>query len=480
MTNLVRSIAACALLLVACYSPTALALDTGDIVVESIKGEVRVTVNGAPATLRAGGVLELPATINTGRDGAIELRQGATTISVGPETQLEFPALEKRGGPIDRIVQPRGNAFYSIGKRAGRRLRVETPYLVGVIKGTQFNVAAQNDATTISLFEGLLEVHASDESSVVDLNAGEIAARKRGDKSISVIKMDNGKAAPTPLAPASPSGSNSGTPVPDTSGPVPVVSGDPVVADRGVISGTPAAVSSIVETVRGPADAAVDIDVRGNESGANVAAGISANAANLNVDVAANVGVSNGVDVGASAVVNLGSSAVDVGTAVSLNSGVDATVNLGGAVDAGPLTTAVDVGAAVDAVPGNVGANVNLGSNVDLGNVAAIDNDVGATITVGQNTDVAANVDVGANVAGVNAGVSAGTDLGAGTLNVGANLGGVDLGVNLDLGLDGNNGNDTSGTDPGNPGATNNTTTPGNPDFDSLLDSLLGRGKKKK
>ena len=80
-------------------------------------------------------------------------------------------------------MQPRGNAFYDIGKREGRKLRVETPYLVGVIKGTQFNVAAQDDSTTISLFEGLLEVRASDDSAVVDLKAGEIASRRRGDKS---------------------------------------------------------------------------------------------------------------------------------------------------------------------------------------------------------------------------------------------------------------------------------------------------------
>src|SRR6187455_2807452 len=182
-------------------APMALAVDSGDIVVVSVKGEVRVTMSGAPRDVRAGSVLEPPATLRTGRDGTVELRQGATTLSVGPETLLEFPALEKRGAPIDRIVQPRGNAFYNIGKREGRKLRVETPYLVGVIKGTQFNVTAQDDGTTISLFEGLLEVRAADDSDVVDLKAGEIASLKRGDKSISVLKMDAGKA-PTNSRPA--------------------------------------------------------------------------------------------------------------------------------------------------------------------------------------------------------------------------------------------------------------------------------------
>src|SRR5262249_2874331 len=155
--------------------------------------------------------------VRTGRNGSVELKQGATTVSVGPETLLEFPALEKPGAPIDRIVQPRGNAFYNIGKREGRKLRVETPYLVGVIKGTQFNVAAQENATTIYLFEGLLEVHATDESDVVDLKAGHIATLKRGDKSIGILKMDAGKT-PTGTRPATAPGSNSsgGTQGPDT------------------------------------------------------------------------------------------------------------------------------------------------------------------------------------------------------------------------------------------------------------------------
>jgi hypothetical protein len=128
------------------------AVDSGDIVVVSSRGEVHLTQNGAAAKLRAGAALELPASIRTGRDGAVELKQGAPTVSVGPETLLEFPALERRGAPVDRIIQPRGNVFYDIGKRDGRKLRVETPYLVGVVKGTQFSVAAGDETTTISLW----------------------------------------------------------------------------------------------------------------------------------------------------------------------------------------------------------------------------------------------------------------------------------------------------------------------------------------
>ena len=142
------------------------------------------------------------------------------SISVGPDTLLEFPALEKRGGPIDRIVQPRGNAFYNIGKRDGRKLRIETPFLVGVVKGTQFNVAAQDDATTISLFEGLLEVRAADDSDVVDLQAGEIASRDRDGQRHSRPQDGGGKTPPVPKRSA---GTGSGGGAPPPSAPAPPV-----------------------------------------------------------------------------------------------------------------------------------------------------------------------------------------------------------------------------------------------------------------
>lgn len=373
MSPVVRLLLALSLSLAAlCVSPAAYALDSGDIVVTSLKGEVHVTVNGAARAMKAGGVLETPASIRTGRNGSVELKQGATTVSVGPETLLEFPALAQRGGPIDRVVQPRGNAFYSIGKREGRKLRVETPYLVGVVKGTQFNVAAQDDSTTISLFEGRLEVRASDDSDVVDLNAGEIATRKRGDKSISVIKMD-GKA-PT-NAPRPSSGGNGGGGDGDGSSPT-----RPVRADVDfVVVGSGVNVSPVVS-------ASVDTPV-GNTS-ANVALDVRANAAELNTD--ARVGVSTPVG----------------------------SVDVAAGVDVGSSGVAVDVGA---------------NTAVDAGPVVA---DAAASAAVGVDTGgIAADVDAGATVAGVDAGVSTAVDVGAGAVDLGVNVAGVDLGVGVDLGL---------------------------------------------
>jgi hypothetical protein len=246
---------------------------------------------------------------------------------------LEFPALEKRGAPIDRIVQPRGNAFYNIGKREGRKLRVETPYLVGVIKGTQFNVAVQDESATISLFEGSLEVHAADESGLVDLKAGEIASRRRGEQSIGVIKMDAKAPFPGQHAPAG-SRSNNATPSPDQS----------LFVDRA------------------PDSASADLDI---------GADLLTDRALVDVDlVPARPGVT----------VDTGSKGADLETAFGADVVAD-NVDLtpGTAVDAGSVPTVIDTPstAGADAGPLPTDISATPGIDVDLGLDADLEVDDG-------------------------------------------------------------------------------------------------------
>lgn len=500
------------LLLAAFAAPAAFAVDSGDITVVSAKGEVHVTMKGAARAVRAGSVLELPASIRTGRDGGVELRQGATTVGIGPDTLLEFPALEKPGAPIDRIQQPRGNAFYDIGKREGRKLRVETPYLVGVVKGTQFNIAAQDESTTISLFEGLLEVRAADGGAVVDLKAGEIAARKRGDKSISVIRMDAGK------APATGQGGNaireiSPTPAPNddgvTSGGRPVVT--PVVELMPANEGS--GIGAELRTPVAGVAAGVASDVRGNDLSAtagvgagtavadtSVSAAVDAAAGGVAVEVASSNAVnvevvSASVDVGAAVSASPGGIAADIGATTSVDAGpvaavadTSVAVEAGGqglaadvatsaVVDAGPVSVAVDTGTSADLSAGGLGADLGADATghagpvvADLGTSAAVDVTPGnAAVAV----DASGSLGVADTPVEVPAGLSAGVDVSTGTVDLGVSVAGTDLDLGVDLGLgdsepakDTGSSNDTPATDNGNSGST---------DVGGLLDGLLRR-----
>src|SRR5687768_1532150 len=169
--------------------------DRSRISVTAVAGDVDVTMAGRAVAVAPSTTVVLPARIVTGQDGNVGLTQAGTNINVANDTDVEIPAEAVDGNLIARLVQHRGNVFYDVAPRDVGKLRVETPFLVAVIKGTQFNVAVQQDSTTISLFEGRLEIRTPDNTDVVQLNAGEIAIRSRVDGAIRVVGMNDERAA---------------------------------------------------------------------------------------------------------------------------------------------------------------------------------------------------------------------------------------------------------------------------------------------
>src|SRR6185503_2358214 len=151
--------------------------DDSRISVASVAGEVDFTMAGNAVEASPNDTVLLPARIVTGHDGNVGLTQAGTNVSVANDSDVEIPAEAVDGNLIARMVQHRGNVFYDVAPRDLGKHRVETPFLVAVIKGTQFNVAVDERGTTISLFEGSLEIHTPDDSDIIQLNAGEIAIR---------------------------------------------------------------------------------------------------------------------------------------------------------------------------------------------------------------------------------------------------------------------------------------------------------------
>lgn len=418
-----------------------------DIVVTAFKGGVQLTSAGASLEPRAGAMLALAASVRTGADGSIDLRQGETTIGVGPATQLEFPAQDAPG-PVDRVTQPTGNVFYSVGPRGNRKMRVETPYLVAVIKGTQFNVAVTPESSTISLHEGKLEILATDGGAApVMLNAGEVAVRRKGEPQIRVLKITSaasasagssgGRGGAEPAIPAAEPAGDDGTP--GDFGP-----GNPGSPTEPVDIGVPAGAS---------ADASIDLGNGLIDTRTEV--GVETGAASVGASVAA------GVDLGAGTVEASAGAGLDAGIA-SVGAGVDAGIDLGsGAVDAG---VGIDVGAGPASADAGVNAGVDLGSgSIDAGADAGVDaGPVSVDASVDANVDAAAGtIDAGvdASATGIDAGVDVGIDLTGGDAGVSV---GVDLpGTEIDVGIG------------GGPPANESPATPGPGHLGGILGGIL-------
>jgi hypothetical protein len=343
---------------------------TESIVVTAVQGDVRVTLGGESRAAKPGMVVRPPATIRT-RDGTLELRQGGTRVSIARDSEIAIPAAGVRGKPVDRIVQPRGNAFYDVAPRSGSKLRVETPYLVAVIKGTQFNVAANEESATVSLFEGRLEIWTPDESDVVQLNAGEIATRSRTDRAIRVLLMSSGEtlraqnAAPMERADTrSASTADVTAPGFSTHDPVRLVEpaglspqSSPLDRTPGGIVGSPApALSAELPKLEIGAGSLPVLNV---EASLDLGAGnVSTGTAEVSVETSLAGAIDAGV--GTAVAVDLGSGSLDAGVTADIGvagvDAVDATVTAGidtsaGAIDVGVAVGPLDVDLGVDLTP---------------------------------------------------------------------------------------------------------------------------------
>jgi len=379
-------------------------VDPSRISVTEVAGEVDFTMAGNAASVTPNTTVLLPARIVTGHDGNVGLTQAGTNVSVASDTDVEIPAEAVDGNLIARMVQRRGNVFYDVAPRDLGKLRVETPLLVAVIKGTQFNVAVQPDSTTISLFEGRLEIRTPDNSDVVQLNAGEIAIRSLIDDEIRVVGMNDARApAPRPARDAVAAAAALTAPTdttvvvrlaPPTDGLVATVD----TRDASVVAKPMIDVTGVETVTRQPVTAVLSVDSDAVDIGLDTKVDLGAAA----VDVGLNTGVDLGtgsVDVGLDAGVDLGAGTVDLG--------LDTALDLGGApiVDAG-VDAALDLGGSLD---------VGVDAGVDLGSVVDTSVDAGVTLDPG-TLDV--GLDVGLDLGGV-LDVGVGLDLGGGTLDLG-------------------------------------------------------------
>jgi hypothetical protein len=369
-----------------------------NIVVVAVSGDVRVAIQGATRAVRAGSALATPAMIRTGRDGHIELRQGGTTATVASDSEIEIAAPDARNGLVERIAQTRGNVFYDVAKRSGRKLRVETPYLVAVIKGTQFNVAAQPDSATVSLFEGRLEIWTPDAADVVELNAGEIATRNRNDRSIRVLRMDTGETIRARTdTPSDGTRSAAASAELADSRPASVAANMDIAGDRSSPLYSPV---SVLPRNPGTATVSPTIEpVLGSDDLKNVSGAIRAETT-----------VNAGIELGGPSAVAVGA---DVVATINVADTVAVTTDTAASVDLGNGSVAASTGATVDLAGTAIDAGVTVAADVPSGTV-----DLGTNVSVADTTVA----------------TTAAIDAGAGTIDAGVAAGPVDASVGVDLG----------------------------------------------
>jgi hypothetical protein len=390
---------------------------TNGLIVEEAAGAVKIKFDNRWRSPSTGMTVSLPATISTGADGSIRIRQAATVISVASNTAIELLEGAEPGLPLQRVVQNQGSAFYDIAPRESSRLRVETPYLVAVIKGTEFNVTVAAETSTVALFEGRLQIEAPDVGDVVDLHEGQIAKRHKDDPGITVLSMQDSE---------------------------PVTRRDGTPPGRAAVSSDEGS-TDVMGTTHGDAVADDDGNITADLSPGELAVGLDIGDGSIDTGLDAYLDLDSGdIDAGLAADIGLGDAVVDAGLDPGLDlddlepdltldaaAGVELDVDIGLDLAGGQLDAGLDVGADL----GDIGADVGMDAGIDLdgGDIdLALDSDVDLG---GAAVDAGLDVDVDLDDGGLDVGVDAGIGVGDTDLDAGVDIGGDDgvLGGDVDL-----------------------------------------------
>ena len=145
--------------------------------------------DGPWQALRTGARIEPGSVVRTDASGKMELTNGLDTIRLSPDSELEIPAGQD--GPLTRVMHWMGTAFFHVGKRPGPQFEVDTPYLVAIVKGTQFTTSVSDVGASIEVSEGTVGVSAARGGPSIDVTAGESA---------SVSASGSGTVSPTGLS----------------------------------------------------------------------------------------------------------------------------------------------------------------------------------------------------------------------------------------------------------------------------------------
>src|SRR5205085_2872649 len=156
--------------------------------VSKSSGEVWIATTGEqPASLKQEDTLKPGDTIQTGRNGRVLLVRGEETILIAPNSVIGVPS-EKKDGLSTTILQRVGSILLEVEKKNVKHFEVETPYLVAVVKGTQFSVTVNAASTSVDVKRGQVEVSDFKSGQIALVTPGQVAtsfANGKGGLSLS-------------------------------------------------------------------------------------------------------------------------------------------------------------------------------------------------------------------------------------------------------------------------------------------------------
>jgi hypothetical protein len=128
---------------------------------------------------QVGAALATGQRISTGAGQHMILVNGRDLVEVGPNTTISIGDNDPATSDANLDLRS-GEIHVEVGKRApGQTFSIDAPYLVATVKGTKFDVRTSNEASAVSVTEGVVAVSAAMTGDSVDVTAGNTAIVSR-------------------------------------------------------------------------------------------------------------------------------------------------------------------------------------------------------------------------------------------------------------------------------------------------------------
>ncbi|MFK7902190.1 MAG: FecR domain-containing protein [Nitratireductor sp.] len=148
-------------------------VSAADWIVGKVRQPAQYTINGDDwVKLDVGMKLPSSSWIHTGKSGRLIVNRGKEFIQFKPNTLAAIAKRDSAGKKV-LIRQQFGNILVDVETRNQKHLKVETPFLSAVVKGTRFSVSVEEGSANLAVDRGVVEVTDSRNGLQADVNSSQ-------------------------------------------------------------------------------------------------------------------------------------------------------------------------------------------------------------------------------------------------------------------------------------------------------------------
>lgn len=142
-------------------------------------GPVKVSSRGQWRALGSDRVVAQGAWLKTGTRGRVVLERDGVRIEVRPGSLVAVAGLADDPG-MTVLMQRWGETALDVEPRARPRVKVHTPFMASVVKGTRFEVSVDRCYTAMRVVEGRIAVEDAPRGQATEIVSGQSAGAGRG------------------------------------------------------------------------------------------------------------------------------------------------------------------------------------------------------------------------------------------------------------------------------------------------------------